>query len=78
MIAVGVLISDTPDLTQLHMRVASAIRVFLVRWGIRIVSRLTWHRRVGLSEILTRQQQHLFVESADNRDLRLLLLSWLL
>lgn len=72
MVAVGVLVADAPDLTQLHVLAAARIRVLLVRRRIRVVPWLSGRRLVRLSEILTRQQEHLLVKAADYRNLRLL------
>ena len=36
-----------------------------------IVARLAWHLVILLSEVLAREQEHLLVEAADDRDLGL-------
>lgn len=72
MVAVGVFVSNSPDLAQLHVRGRTlVIRILLERWRIRVVPRLSWARAVLLSKVLTGQQQHLLVEAADDGDLRL-------
>ena len=77
MIAIWVLVANATNLAQLHMRVATSlpVRIFLIGRRIRVVAWLARSVRILLREILTSQEQHLFVEAADDGDLWLRLLS---
>ena len=71
MVAVGVLVSNAAYLAELYVRVSILVRILLlgIRWHVRIVAGLAGDSVVNitlLSEILTRQQEHLFVETTDN------------
>ena len=71
MVAVRVLVADAADLSELDVRSRSLIRVLLKRYLVRIVARLASRRAALLCEVLACQEQHLFVEAADNRNLGL-------
>ena len=71
MVAVGVLVSNAAYLTELNVRVSILVRILLlsVRWHIRIEAWLARDRVVNitlLGKVLTRQQEHLFVEATDD------------
>ena len=79
MVAVGVLVSNAAYLAELCVRVGILVRILLlgVRWHVRIEAGLARDSVVHitlLGEVLTRQQEHLFVEATDNGDLWLSLL----
>ena len=71
MVAVGVLVADAADLGELHVRGRSLVWVLLKRYLVRVVAGLPRRRAALLREVLARQEQHLLVEAADNRDLGL-------
>ena len=72
MVAVGVLVTNAAYLAELYVRVSILVRILLlcVRWHVRVVAGLAGDRVVNitlLGKVLTRQQEHLLVEAADDR-----------
>ena len=79
MVAVGVLVTNAAYLAELYVRVSILVRILLlgVRWHVRVVAGLAGDRVVNitlLGKVLTRQQEHLFVEATDDGYLWLSLL----
>ena len=74
MVAVWVLVANASDLAQLNVLAAPCVRTFLIRGHVRVVPRLPWCLLIGLSEVLACKEEHLLVESANDRYFWLLLL----
>ena len=74
-IAIGIFVSNSSNLTQLHVRICTLIWIFPSRhsrtWSVGIVSSLS--RSIRLREVLAGEQKHLLMEATNNWNFRLLL-----